>query len=296
MSWALTSVAAVVTFGRFYIRWKFARLYWDDSFSALALLCLVAFCAISDVPVAPNEVVYLKLSLAYSMVFWTTLYLVKGSFMVYCWQIFKISATFRKAWWFVMIYTFFSYWPLSLGVLCQCGNPSKYADPVTCSTFTGSSTSQSYTLNLSILSAALHVSSDCFILALPLFFIKRLQMSTAQKLSAAAVFALIIVDILMGLIRNIGVACSSAGYDLGFESDFLTSMGIIEPALAVIVCALPVYRVVLSNSQTRRQKIRPTQSPLGAMQPTLPISNITSRFPLIEVDDDPAVTERTCSV
>ncbi|MCJ1324242.1 hypothetical protein MMC10_000904 [Thelotrema lepadinum] len=101
---------------------------------------------------------------------------------------------------------------------------------------------------------ALHVSSDLLILGLPLIFIRNLQMSTAQKLSAGAVFALIAIDIVMGLMRNIIAATDSSLGDLTPNTslpDVDVVLQTFEPSLAVIVCALPAYRSLLPTQQKR---------------------------------------------
>ena len=283
--WTFASVATVLIFGRLYIRWKYSRLYWDDFFTGFALLSLVAnlatltvaFLLDSDTPR------YWQVAMASDMTIWTTFYLVKAAFLALCWLVFNVSDTFRRAWWIITIYTFLTYWPLLLGALWQCGDPLKYADVETCSNY--SSNSYQYDIVWGSVATALHVSSDCLILALPLVFIGRLHMSRAQKLSSAAVFALVVIDIIMGLLRNIIVACapSSFSVDALFETALLLQA--FEPGLALIVCALPAYSVLLPRSKTRRSRNEAVQN---ATAPTAPSDKMESSRNLL---GDGLVTE-----
>ena len=102
---------------------------------------------------------------------------------------------------------------------------------------------------------AFHISSDVFILALPLVFIGRIQTSRARKVSVAGIFALIIIDIVCGILRNAGALCASLNVT---TTDTCISIGLVmdvcEPSIAVIVCALPAYRVLLPSEGKRRYR------------------------------------------
>ena len=269
MRWTFGSLAIVLTFGRFYIRWRYARLQWDDLFNGLALPCLISCYALQDIYwVTGNDSPSLKIFMASSMLLWTTLYLVKASFLALCWIIFNVWNKFRWAWWAVAIYTFLTFWPIVLWALWQCGSPSNYADPVACSSLTDFQ-NQWYEIVGGAFETALHVSSDILILVLPLAFIRKLHMSRIQKFSAASVFALVTIDIIMGLMRNITKLTYFLNDSPDLSYQIATTMQFFEPGLAVIVCALPAYRVLLPNSQKRRNQLK---EPLrGAFERTPPI-------------------------
>lgn len=190
---------------------------------------------------------YLKLGLAYSWLLWTTLYLVKASFLALCYSVFGISDGFRKAWWTVLIFTFLTYWPIMLLELWHCGSPSNYANPAVCQEYFAPDTGINSIAPA--VDAALHAASDCFILTLPLVFISKLQMSRAHKVGMAAVFAVVVTDIVMGIIRNISVLY----FYQGDYADVQVVMTVFEPGLAVIVCALPAYRGLLSRASVRKK-------------------------------------------
>lgn len=107
---------------------------------------------------------------------------------------------------------------------------------------------------LSAMKAALHFSSELLILVLPLIFIKNLQMSKVQKVNAAGIFGIVIITITTGTLRTIAALC----WDLNFNNNGSITleqiMNFFEPPLAVIVCALPAYKVLLSKLQKRKKK------------------------------------------
>ena len=190
----------------------------------------------------------MQLSTAEGLLLWMILYLVKAAFLALSWAIFKVSATFRRAWWIVTTYTFLTFWPVFLKAFWSCGRPSDYADPVACDNFYN----PRQWVELAAMCAALHGSSELAILALPLIYIRKLNMSKSQKVSAGGVFAVAIINIAMGFMRNFGVMCYYLGFNKHGSNDMQYVMELYEPTLAVIVCALPPYQAVLSKFQKQR--------------------------------------------
>ena len=200
------------------------------------------------------------------MFLWTILYLVKASFLALCWCIFSVSARFRLIWWMISIFTFLTYWPILLGELWACGSPAAFSDPATCYAFIQTDAYQQYMINGASMATALHISSDLLILALPLLYIRSLQMSKLQKFNAGAVFALVFLDIAMGLIRNIAAALPT----FNNSSDVANFTGVLlvfEPSLAVIVSALPAYKA-LSLARKRRERLRNEEAQRHQGSPT----------------------------
>ena len=140
IQWTIASVALVLTCGRFYIRWKYSQINWDDICNGVALLCLVANYAVFDVGWVTDrdQTLHWRSLTATSMLFWTTLWLVKASFLALCWLIFEVSNGFRKAWWIVVAYTFLTYWPLFLWIIWECGEASDYDNAIVCSSIVAS--------------------------------------------------------------------------------------------------------------------------------------------------------------
>ena len=71
--------------------------------------------------------------------------------------------------------------------------------------------------------------------------IKSLQMGIKQKLGLGAVFALVLVIVAMDILRTY----YTLEMDLTEGQDRNALWGVLEPTIAVIVCALPCYRGVL---------------------------------------------------
>ena len=287
LTWSLTSVAVCVTAGRIYIRPKYTHLFWDDLFSGLAALCLIVYEPLGNPGVGndPSSALAWQASLASDMLLWTILYLVKASFLVLCWFIFSISTKFRLAWWIISMYTFLTYWPLLLGEVWQCGSPAEYSDPVACNAYSYSEGFPKYIIEGSSIATALHISSDLLILALPLVFIRSLQMSKVQRFNAGAVFALVLIDIAMGLTRNVLAATTGPDEENNYRS-LNNVLSIFEPSLAVIVCALPAYKA-LSLAQRKRERFRNGEAQRHQGQPTP-----DRRPPQMVLDDSIAELER----
>lgn len=248
----MVAVAIVLTLGRFYIRWRSSGLGWDDLFNGLALLCLIGFAADPDAS-DPTTPALWETVLASDLLIWAILWLVKASFLALCWTIFKVSPSFRKAWWIVTVYTFVTFWPCFLAVLWQCGDPLKYNDPQTCLAFQNTQ----YDYVSLAMTTAFHLSTELFILALSLAFIGRLQMARAQKLSAASVFCIVILTITMGFLRNLSTLYGDFALNNFTYIDLFTS--VLEPSVAVIVCALPPYMVLISKFQKRNKALAGAQ-------------------------------------
>ena len=223
----------------------------DDMFNVLALLSLIGYFATWEYTnTIEDPVISLRLELAEDMLFWTCLYLVKATFLALIHSIFNISVKFRKAWWAVTLYTFIAFWPVVLSELWQCGAPSDYANPGACDL-----DKTMLQVTLYKIRFAFHISSDCFILALPLAQIKKLHTSRLKKITIGAVFALSIVDIIGAIIKTSAALCDVESNRSSVACGGMgTVWGILEPAIAVIVCALPAYRPLLPSSRRRRSE------------------------------------------
>ncbi|MCJ1330427.1 hypothetical protein MMC10_007110 [Thelotrema lepadinum] len=78
-------------------------------------------------------------------------------------------------------------------------------------------------------------------------------MSTLKKISVGAVFALVIIDIIGAILKQSAVLCALEMDDEYLVcGDMATIWTIVEPAIAVVVCALPAYRALLPSSRKRR--------------------------------------------
>jgi len=142
LNWGLTAAACVLTVGRFAIRgYHSKRLFWDDfvHFLALAILIVhgitdrlandakaqIAIAAKSKISEANLLDQYRHLRYVNTinncflhLIFWT----VKVAFLLFYYQIFKVSPGFKKAWWGVLVFTCVTFWVPIAGVIATCYN------------------------------------------------------------------------------------------------------------------------------------------------------------------------------
>ena len=88
--------------------------------------------------------------------------------------------------------------------------------------------------------------TDCFtVAALPLAMLRPLLMRTSQKLELAIIFCLVIVNMVMTILRT----AYSINVNLAKFPDQNILWCFLQPTVAVIVCALPCYRGILSRKK-----------------------------------------------
>ncbi|MCJ1326312.1 hypothetical protein MMC10_002976 [Thelotrema lepadinum] len=228
----------------------------------------------------------LRTTLASEILLWCTLYLVKASFLALTWTIFNISLGFRRAWWFVTIYTFITFWPIFFSALWQCGSHSDYDNIQACNNMTAPLFYPS-----DVMKIVFHLTSELLILALPLVQIRKLQMSRTKRMSVAAVFILITIDIVSGIIRN----AASIGSDFATDDPQLclcmnTILQVVEPSIAVIVCAMPAYRVILPSSPPKPRSLAPISLPVALLHNAAGVSDEARGTPISigKLEDEPA--------
>lgn len=142
VSWAFTSLAVLLTAGRFWIRCKIIRrLSWDDAAHLLGLLLLIAQVSIvtgaasmiyqisnyeseDDGRFEAEHLLFVRLNIAGILFTWCCLYAVKMSFLLLYHRIFQISDRFIQASWAVLGIVFLTFWVLVAGSLTECGSPS----------------------------------------------------------------------------------------------------------------------------------------------------------------------------
>lgn len=77
---------------------------------------------------------------------------------------------------------------------------------------------------------------------LPIAVLKSLHMSMRQKIGLAFVFALVLIIVAIDILRTV----YTLDMDLKQGQDANALWGVLEPTIAVIVCALPCYRGILN--------------------------------------------------
>lgn len=140
----MTAVAIVLSAFRYGIRLITQKKYmWDDLTHLLALATYIAMVGIYQtlfrdgyyitaiarklIPL-PSQQEYVDVfvsfrhrNVAIVLLSFTTLWLVKATFLLLYREIFWINKSFRKAWWAVTSFIFITYWVTVAGALTQCG-------------------------------------------------------------------------------------------------------------------------------------------------------------------------------
>lgn len=80
-------------------------------------------------------------------------------------------------------------------------------------------------------------------MALPLGMLRSLHMARSQKIGLAAIFTIVVIDIVFDILRTVYTASAY----LSQFPDANAVWALCEPSVAVMVCALPSYRGLLSR-------------------------------------------------
>lgn len=78
-------------------------------------------------------------------------------------------------------------------------------------------------------------------------------MAMSKKISAVLIFAIIIIDIMVGLVRNVAVVLAAYGSPTDASGAVEVICAVIEPSVAVIVCSLPAYGVLVFKFRSRQR-------------------------------------------
>ncbi|KAF2116897.1 glycoside hydrolase superfamily [Lophiotrema nucula] len=250
----MTALSILLTVGRFVLRWrKLRRLGWDDMLNALAAVLVIPFIVVSDSymaydlelqryiwglreapPSAPDPKKVAERELVVTLLFWTIIYVVKASFLALYWYLFEVSTRFRIAWAVAAALTTVSYGITCLSSLWECGSPSKLFN------------------NIMVLPIAM-VTSRMLSLELP------------QRIGLVVVFALVLVDISFDICRTVYALTPT----LSIGTNLNGVWTILEPTIAVVVCALPHYRSVLCQSKRRSTFATRPSFTKSASEPTV---------------------------
>lgn len=84
---------------------------------------------------------------------------------------------------------------------------------------------------------------------LPISILRPLMMGTRQKIGLSLVFALVLIIVALDILRTV----YTLKLDLKDNKDTNAMWTILEPAIAVIVCALPCYRGLLNFHASTNQ-------------------------------------------
>lgn len=82
------------------------------------------------------------------------------------------------------------------------------------------------------------------VMTLPIAMIRKMRMRSKEKFVLAVVFGIVVIDICFVVLRMY--------FDINLQANQATSLWYnLDPIVAVLVCALPCYRSLLSPSRTQ---------------------------------------------
>ncbi|KAL8920775.1 MAG: hypothetical protein Q9208_006105 [Pyrenodesmia sp. 3 TL-2023] len=152
--WTLTSLAILLSAGRFAIRYATAgRFHWDDASHLVSLLLLIGLAATytSGFPYSvriarinrkeeeappltdPFYHTYLQLRLTVTLLVFMVLWSVKATFLIFYRLLFSVSRLFMLMWWAAVALTFATFWVCIGSTFTLCGSASDLYDFKKCS-------------------------------------------------------------------------------------------------------------------------------------------------------------------
>ena len=147
--WTFTTIAVLLSAGRFMIRYATAsRFYWDDASHLLSIILLIALagCYTAGFPYSARLVrielkqekappltdlfyhTYLQLRLVVTLLVFMVLWSVKATFLIFYRLLFEVSRTFIRVWWAAVAFTFASFWVCFGSTFTICGSASDLYD------------------------------------------------------------------------------------------------------------------------------------------------------------------------
>ncbi|RDL32400.1 uncharacterized protein BP5553_08856 [Venustampulla echinocandica] len=265
-TWTLFAVSSILFIVRTIIKLKVLRkLSIDDALFTLGYLLLVGLSVLSTnmVPwwfshtlmlyghaARPDNyflkymVPKMKVQYGVHMLYWSCLYAIKGSFLAFFHRLTGGLQTPRKILWVLIGFTFLTYlsFIFSLIMVCpsmnfQCGEPGIKRSMI----------SMRYGTSIDII-------SDTLIMLFPILLVYRLKLPLMQKFGLFTLFSLGIFIMVIAAVR-VTALDNSGEWPL---MTWLNLWSIMEANVAVIVCALGSFKLLISQaSKTPTDQLSP---------------------------------------
>ncbi|KAI9820174.1 MAG: hypothetical protein M1827_005796 [Pycnora praestabilis] len=279
LMWAFISLAICFTVARTVIRYlNSRRLYVEDGFVFLALVFLITMGALYVVAIPPlfqlervasgkekpgptfvaDSKVFLQCQFAIIVLFWSCLWCVKFSFLFFYRRLFEGIRKYMVWWWAVFVFTLVAYLGCWVTQLLACDPLSDYFIIGQCN-----SDRDVYYDKLSLKYAtAVDISSDVFIMALPLRLLWSLQVNTKQKSALAVIFSVGVIVIAFSIVRVVIVNPETGNVD----PVWLALWSMLDSSIAVIVSCLPTFRVLFTANIKSHYKYNNSGDPSSRMR------------------------------
>ncbi|KAI8960620.1 hypothetical protein F5Y11DRAFT_349343 [Daldinia sp. FL1419] len=285
-TWVLVIVSGITLAIRLVSRFRGPhRLYWDDTliiFSWILSLIVGAVWqwAAKDMyytrSVQAGQVVYdlntfwprmknwLTASLIAEMFFYTSLFFIKLSFLLFFRRLGRrgINKHFKYIWWIVLIFTCGSY-IASIGNIpykCLVGTVEQIS--TVCQ--------QQHEIEFSAVTlkanAAFDVTTDFMVMVLPTILVWNIQMAWSKKCALIGLFWLSIITMVVAIVRAI-MASSTRQPDGQPDVSWLWFWTAIEPSVAIMVCCGSAFPQLFTASV--RSSRKPFSSSSGPYHRTI---------------------------
>ncbi|OQE01171.1 hypothetical protein PENVUL_c044G04087 [Penicillium vulpinum] len=242
-----------------------------------------------------NAVIIAKMLMVYQIVYYNAMVFAKFSYLAFYLRIF-VSREFRILTWICMGCAG-AYWTGSmLQIFLICTPFEKNWNP----TMPGHCASQNVAFSTI---GAFNLITDMMIMALPIRFVWKLQMSLATKLALVGIFGLGIFIASITIIR-IHILTTVDFTDLSYSMIWAAFWSVTEPALAISNSCAPMLRPILKAAfPSLFSSVRIAYSTQPSTGPTLSKSSTAKRgygmdemdseFPLTQLDQVPGSADGT---
>ncbi|KAL8733325.1 MAG: hypothetical protein Q9166_002149 [cf. Caloplaca sp. 2 TL-2023] len=281
--WLVVAIAILFALFRFTIRlYVLKRLQSDDGAVVNAVVLLLAMAAMyrkatpimfkldkvakgEEPPTAAflaEAPVFLKLQFAIIVMFWTEIWMVKISFLIFYRNLFTGLPEHMLGWWFALGFTVLAYllcWAFQLG---SCVPISHYfilgKDGYNFDLLSLIATGACETpRDIRYSNACLYVAAvgdiitDLMIMGLGLRLLWNLQINLKEKLALGAIFSVGLIKITFAVIRVVRIGASARHVN----PIWLALWSMIEASVAVVVACLPSFKVLFAHGR-RQSEVR----------------------------------------
>ncbi|KAL8884087.1 MAG: hypothetical protein Q9215_007785, partial [Flavoplaca cf. flavocitrina] len=260
--WLVVATALFFAFLRFTIRGRiFKKLFWDDAAVVVAVILHLTLAIMYKyiIPTMfeldriangeeaftpaflPPAAVFLKMQFAIIVLFWTIIWIVKVSFLIFYRKLYARLPGGLLRWYLVSGFTAVTYllaWAFQLG---SCVPIKHYFTLGDCET----PRDIHYSNACLYVAAVGDIISDLMIMGLGLRLLRNLQVRLKEKLALGAAFSVGVIKIIFAVIRVVKIGPSAAHVN----PIWLALWSMIEASVAIVVASLPSFKVLFTRER-----------------------------------------------